>query len=47
MFRRICTACKRTVDWTPEGGEDGKFFHLDDKSDLCPDASVDLEVREQ
>ncbi len=45
-FRRICTRCHRTVDWTQEGGDDGTFFHKDDLSPLCPDGHVDLEVKE-
>lgn len=44
-FRRICTSCLRAADWTPDGGEDGSFFHADDKTPLCADGHVDLEVK--
>ena len=46
-FRRVCTKCLRTVDWKENDTEDGEFFHLDDKSPLCTDGHVDLEVKEQ
>lgn len=45
-FRRICTACRRTIDWTdPDDGGVG-FFHLDDKTPLCDGGHADLGVED-
>ena len=48
-FRRICTVCRKPIDWEAVGGSDnweGRFFHLIDRSSLCEGASVDLETKE-
>lgn len=42
VFRRICTACRKPIDWA----EDRGYFHKGDGTHLCEEASVDLEVKE-
>lgn len=47
-FRRICTGCKKPVNWAPlfDGDDEGTFFHISDQTPLCEDAHVDLQFRE-
>lgn len=45
-FRRICTLCRRPIDWTDPTEEGVGFFHLADKTPLCEGGHVDLEVGE-
>jgi hypothetical protein len=58
LFRRICSRCRRPVDWRPrpltshpvadvDWDWDGEFFHLLDRTRLCEGAGVEVETREQ